>query len=812
MFKNYNLNYKVLSTLFVLFFIIHHKTIGQVNFNALDVAVTQNFDGLGGASFELTDNTSLTGVYVRRTVGNAVPNIMTISAGGTNSGNIYNFGASSSATDRAMGGIQSSVTGVINYGVRYKNNTTTTITALLVTYTGEQWRTGTGNVVNSLAFDYRQAPSVTDLTSGTYNSFSALTFDSPIVSATGSALDGNAPANREVLTATIPVNIPPGEEIMLRWTDIDDSLLDYALAIDDLSVTPKAGKVYYYDGTGPLTNLTNWGTNPDGTGTNPPDFVSDGQIFELRNTTSVTIDATWTVSGAGSKVILGHSTTPTAPITVTLNASTAISVPNVSFDVSQPATGNHKIIYKNSGAISLGTVKDPNLELEFDGASITTTTGKTYGNVRLMNNAVIDMLAGSPTIKNLTIDAGSTLIGGTATSRIITIPTGGSVVINGTFKTAKSAGFVSSNVGSTATTFGAIQFIGAENLTLGANSTIEFNRGSTGNIGTQTVDARSDYKNLVLSNSSGNLVSNKITGVGPITVASTLTINTLGADTLKGNVTAGTLNMTAGKVFLGTNNLTATNITGGSQTAYVVTDSTGNLTRTNFTATTLFPIGTTAYYTPATVTNSATARNFSAKVTPSVSTPTDATKIVNLQWDITPSNLTGNNASLVLQWHKATHATAFSPTAPVFINHYNTATSKWDFASAATIATPNDTTYTATASGFTTFSPFAVGNAKALSTPIFDIHTEGVDVGAFFPNPAVNHKVWLPISTENESEVQLSLFDATGRLILQKKIAADKGKRLIELDFEQYKSTLFFVQIKIDKGIYMRRFVAVSGN
>ncbi|MBL7813811.1 MAG: T9SS type A sorting domain-containing protein [Saprospiraceae bacterium] len=809
MFKTKFSIFKAFFTLFVCFLTWGNKTNAQVNFNTIDVAVTQNFDGMGGAPFELTNNTSLAGVYAFRTIGNATPNIFTNSAGGVNSGNLYNFGTASTATDRAMGGIQSSVTGVINYGVRYKNNTTMTITALLVTYTGEEWRTGTGNVVNTLAFDYRQAPSVTDLTSGIYNSFSALSFDSPIISATGGALDGNLAANRVTLTATIPVNIPPGEEIMLRWTDIDDSLLDCALAIDDLSVTPKVGKQFYYDGTGSLTNLTNWGANPDGTGANPPDFVSDGQIFEIRNTTSVTIDATWTVSGAGSKVILGNATTPSAPITLTLNANTAIAVPNVSFDVSQPASGNHKVIYKNSGAISFGTIKDPNLELEFDGATITTTTTKTYGNVRLMNNATIDMISASPTIKNLTIDAGSTLTGGTATSRFITIPAGGSVVINGTFKTAKAVGFVSSNVGTSATTFGAIQFIGAENLTLGTNSIIEFSRGSTGNIGTQTVDARSDYKNLTLSNSAGNLVSNKVTA-GAINVSGVLTINTLGADTLKGNVTTGTLTMTSGKVFLGINNITAANIAGGSPTAYVVTDSTGNLTRTNFTATTLFPIGTTTYYTPATVTNAATARSFSAKVTPSVLNPTDATKIVNLQWDITPSVSTGNNAALVLQWHKAAQATAFSPTAPVHINHYNSTTAKWDYSSVATVTAPNDTTYTATASGFTNFSPFAVSNVRALATGIFDVNTEGVIVGDVFPNPAIGNKIWLPIATEQAVDVYYALFDVTGQLLVEKKLPASQGKRVIELDFEPFINHLVFIQVKIGSSVYTRRFISIK--
>jgi hypothetical protein len=40
---------------------------------------------------------------------------------------------------------------------------------------------------------------------------------------------------------------------------------------------------YYYDGSGDLDVLTNWGLNTDGTGVNPSNFTSDGAIYEIRN-------------------------------------------------------------------------------------------------------------------------------------------------------------------------------------------------------------------------------------------------------------------------------------------------------------------------------------------------------------------------------------------------------------------------------------------------------------------------------------------------------------------------------------------------
>ena len=55
--------------------------------------------------------------------------------------------------------------------------------------------------------------------------------------ATAAALDGNAAANRVAISYALPVVIPSGQEIMLRWEDINDSGNDHGLAIDDLSIS-----------------------------------------------------------------------------------------------------------------------------------------------------------------------------------------------------------------------------------------------------------------------------------------------------------------------------------------------------------------------------------------------------------------------------------------------------------------------------------------------------------------------------------------------------------------------------------------------
>ncbi|MBL7813806.1 MAG: T9SS type A sorting domain-containing protein [Saprospiraceae bacterium] len=176
---------------------------------------------------------------------------------------------------------------------------------------------------------------------------------------------------------------------------------------------------------------------------------------------------------------------------------------------------------------------------------------------------------------------------------------------------------------------------------------------------------------------------------------------------------AGTLTLSNGKFILGANNLTVGAISGGSSASYVVTDGAGALTRSNFTGATTFPVGSSAtVYAPAIVTNNASARDFSVKVGNVVTNPVDATKVVNLQWDITPSNATGNNADLTLQWNAANQAASFNSASEVYMGHYDTNTSKWDVTKLATVSGSDP--FTATATGFTAFSPFALGNLGAL--------------------------------------------------------------------------------------------------
>ncbi|MBS1628381.1 MAG: hypothetical protein JSR07_10995, partial [Bacteroidetes bacterium] len=112
---------------------------------------------------------------------------------------------------------------------------------------------------------------------------------------------------------------------------------------------------YYSKSSGNIDALSTWGTGTDGSGSNPSDFVSAGQVFNIRNNATPTLSSSWTVSGTGSKVIVGDGTNPcqfTIPSSAILNAPIEISTNGTLIVAPGGAIGNYNYI-NNSGNITL---------------------------------------------------------------------------------------------------------------------------------------------------------------------------------------------------------------------------------------------------------------------------------------------------------------------------------------------------------------------------------------------------------------------------------------------------------------------------
>lgn len=115
---------------------------------------------------------------------------------------------------------------------------------------------------------------------------------------------------------------------------------------------------YYSKATGNLNDLSTWGSNIDGSGSNPTSFTADGVTFNIRNNATPTIAANWTVAGTGSKIVVGDGTNP-----CTLNVASGFSITG-SMDVSA------------SGTLSLGNGSNVDANGRLILKSTATGTGK----------------------------------------------------------------------------------------------------------------------------------------------------------------------------------------------------------------------------------------------------------------------------------------------------------------------------------------------------------------------------------------------------------------------------------------------------
>lgn len=596
-------------------------------------------------------------------------------------------------------------------------------------------------------------------------------------------------------TSFSDTNLSPGVDYYYKVYTIDKAF-NYSNESTTTNPTQSIATTYYYKGTGLLTDLANWGLNTNGTGTAPANFTDVSQVFEIRNTTAVTLDGVWTVGADpanGTKIRLGSNSQ--AAITLTLNSGASIGPAGTgNLDVTAPSSGGQKVIYKGTTAISFGNIFDNNLEVIYDGVTVSSSSTKSFGTISIINGANVTLTA-TPVINNITVDATSTLIAPTsASSAFITIPSGGSVIINGTVKVPKLTGFVSSNVGTSNDSFGAIQFIAAENLTLGANSIVEYVRTATG---AQTISARTDYKNLILSGTTPKNIN------GPTTVSGTFTVNQTAPATainMLGDLTVnGSLTFVSGKISTGINTVIIGNsgtILGAGQATGWIVGNLKKLTASNASPTFSYTIGDTNNYTPLALTftgNTSTAGGLTAKINtaehPQIATSgLDGTKSVNKTWSLTNDSLTGfGNFSSAFTYSTA-DIDAGSIPANYKIRLYDGST--W---STSTVSgTPNDTA--ATATGITGFGDFAIGEIDALS--VFDNKSKSFTL---YPNPVTDGVLY--ISSENSSEKAIEIYDLLGKKVYNSNAISDN------VELKSLKSGIYFAKVKSNQQASFQKIV-----
>jgi hypothetical protein len=201
----------------------------------------------------------------------------TANNGSNSTGDTYSFGANGSS-DRALGEI-TSPTVHTTIGACFTNNSNHAITSFLISYTGEQWRSGSaGGAFDRLDFGF--STDAIAIGSGTYITVNELDFTTPNNGAAVGQLDGNAAANRTVFapTAITPAApIQPEATFYIRWSPVEISGGNDGLAIDDFTMgaafAPGLAGDYNANGTVDAADYVVWRNNLNQAVTIPNDIT-----------------------------------------------------------------------------------------------------------------------------------------------------------------------------------------------------------------------------------------------------------------------------------------------------------------------------------------------------------------------------------------------------------------------------------------------------------------------------------------------------------------------------------------------------------
>jgi len=337
-----------------------------------------------------------------------------------------------------------------------------------------------------------------------------------------------------------------------------------------------------------------------------------------------------------------------------------------------------------------------------------------------------------------------TLLGSSGNSTTLTVA-GDFTISGGTFQRGGGTGSVAFN-GTSVQTFsksgGTIS--GAINFTVNSGAIVDFGTSVLdGSTGTFTLSSGasivSSHANGLSSTGSIQTTSKSFnsganyqfkgasTGTFTTTTANTvnnLTINGSGTTLAQNFNVNGTLALTSGILTLSTYNLTVASsgsITKFSSSAYIKTNSTGQLKRTVGSSSVVFPVGNSSYN-PITLTNAGTSDVYGIRVADGTipATINDAAQSVNRRWIITEAVSNGGNLSVSAQYNSSEEGASFVAGTNTYIGFYNG--SSWT-QTAATQSGSNPYTFSSS-SGFSSLGNlttgtqyFAVGKDNAFIAP-----------------------------------------------------------------------------------------------
>lgn len=213
------------------------KAIYQQNFNDLPTGGSFTLTGKGPHSFSPTpfSLSGLAGWEFMQKSGTATNAVFVIGAGTSTSAGVYSVGATGNS-DRGLGMLAAG-SGVYAFGILLTNQTGGSLNKISGSFSAEQWRKGGSGNRNTWLGKYAtglmNSIDQPNLITHTSMNFSSIQF-----TVGAGNLNGNSPENQTNIQFTITgIDWKNGEQLVLRWDDVDETGSDDLVAIDNFSLS-----------------------------------------------------------------------------------------------------------------------------------------------------------------------------------------------------------------------------------------------------------------------------------------------------------------------------------------------------------------------------------------------------------------------------------------------------------------------------------------------------------------------------------------------------------------------------------------------
>lgn len=205
------------------------------SFDGLPSAGTFSFTGKGPFNLNSApvNGNNLTGWQIWMNAGSNANIAFATGTGSSATTGLYSLGAAGIG-ERALGSL-SSGSGIYSMGLILTNQAGTSLNSFTINFTAEQWRKGGSGNKNTWSFRYKTGV-ITRIDETGLTDEPLLNFSSPINSTGAGSLVGNLPENQQSVSYTVyGINWKPGEQLLLRWDDADETGSDDVVAIDNFS-------------------------------------------------------------------------------------------------------------------------------------------------------------------------------------------------------------------------------------------------------------------------------------------------------------------------------------------------------------------------------------------------------------------------------------------------------------------------------------------------------------------------------------------------------------------------------------------------